>query len=132
MAINIERILRTVEGTLLAVIALNAFAGGYYGMAGAKSVPREWLAGSPFHDYFMPSLFLFVVVGGLSLVAAICVFTGTKHGRLLAMIAGTVMIAWIAIQVSIIGYVSWMQPAVFIIGVVVLLLGSQMNRSHVV
>ena len=34
--------------------AINAFAGGYYGLSGAKGVPLEWLASSPFSDYFHP------------------------------------------------------------------------------
>ena len=38
--------IRTLLGALLAFGALNAFAGGYYGMSGAAGVPREWLAGS--------------------------------------------------------------------------------------
>ena len=56
--------------------ALNAFAGGYYGLSGADGVPREWLAGSPFSDYVVPSLVLFVVVGGALALAALMVFRG--------------------------------------------------------
>jgi hypothetical protein len=50
--------IRTLLGALLTVGALNAFAGGYYGLSGAEGVPREWLAGSPFRDYFVPSVIL--------------------------------------------------------------------------
>jgi hypothetical protein len=39
---------RRALGVLLAFGAINAFAGGYYGVSGAKSVPVEWLDGSPF------------------------------------------------------------------------------------
>jgi len=49
---------------LLAFVALNAFAGGYYGLSGAKGIPREWLTGRPFASYFIPGLFLLVVIGG--------------------------------------------------------------------
>ena len=31
----------------------------------------SWLDGSPFHSFFIPSLFLFVVIGGGMLVATI-------------------------------------------------------------
>ena len=54
-------------GGLLAFGALNAFAGGYYGMSGAEDVPREWLEGSPFEDYFIPGLILFLVVANREL-----------------------------------------------------------------
>jgi hypothetical protein len=55
---------RYVLGSLLAFGALNAFAGGYYGMSGAEDVPKEWLEGSPFDNYFIPGFVLFIVVGG--------------------------------------------------------------------
>jgi hypothetical protein len=37
--------IRWILGLLLAFVALNAFAGGYYGMSGARNVPTEWLQG---------------------------------------------------------------------------------------
>jgi hypothetical protein len=46
-------IVRWPLGLLLGFGALNAFGGGYYGMAGAEGIPTAWLAGSPFHDYFI-------------------------------------------------------------------------------
>lgn len=114
--------LRCVLGGLLAFGALNAFAGGYYGMAGAEGVPREWLSGSPFDDYFIPSLVLFVVVGGSFLAAAIAVFTRLHRARAAAFAAGAIVLGWLAVETAMIGYVSWMQPATTIGGLLVLLL----------
>ena len=114
--------IRTLLGALLAFGALNAFAGGYYGLAGAEGVPREWLAGSPFSDYAVPSLVLFVVVGGALALAAIMVFRGHPLARAIACAAAAVLLVWIVVQVAIIGYVSWMQPATFAAGLLMLLL----------
>jgi len=72
-------------GALLVFGAVNAFGGGYYGLSGAKGVPTEWLNGSPFPDYFVPSLILLVVVGGSFIVAAMAVFTGLRIARLAAL-----------------------------------------------
>jgi hypothetical protein len=58
-------------GSLLLLMAINAFGGGFYAMAGAKDVPVEWLKESPFPDYFIPGLFLFLVIGGSALLAAV-------------------------------------------------------------
>jgi len=55
---------------LLLFVALNAFGGGYYGFSGAKNVPAKWLKNSPFLNYFIPGLILFICVGGLAFVAA--------------------------------------------------------------
>lgn len=106
-----EKSIRYILGTLLLFVALNAFAGGYYGMSGARDVPLEWLEGSPFHSYFIPGLFLFAGMGGSALIAAIAVFRQYKIARSISFFCGMIILAWLAIQVSIIGYVSWMQPA---------------------
>jgi hypothetical protein len=88
---------------------------------GAEDVPREWLEGSPFEDYFIPGLVLFVVVGGSLLAAAIFVFVGLHLARLVAIAAGVVVLGWLVVETLIIGYVSWMQPATTI-GVLLILL----------
>ena len=65
--------LKLILGVLLAFIAINAFGGGSYGMMSPKELPKEWLEGSPFSSFFIPSLILFVVVGGSHLIAAFCI-----------------------------------------------------------
>lgn len=119
-------------GVLLAFVALNAFGGGYYGMSGAKDVPLEWLEGSPFKSYFFPSLFLFVVLGGFSLYSSIAVFRNWKYARITALLCGILMLSWIGVQVAIIGYISWMQPATLIAGIIVLVLAWIFNPGRVV
>jgi hypothetical protein len=117
-------------GGLLAFGALNAFGGGYYGLSGAQGVPTEWLKGSPFPDYFVPSLILLVVVGGSFLMAAIAVFAGLRIARVTTFAAGLVVLGWLAAQLAIIGYVSWMQPTTAVAGVLVLVLGSLLPLSQ--
>ena len=119
---------RASLGGLLAFVALNAFGGGWYGLAGARDVPLEWLAGSPFTSYFIPSLFLFVVVGGVCTVAAIAVFASWRSARRLVMTAGILLLGWIAAQVAFIGYVSWLQPAVVFAGLLILALAARLPR----
>ena len=109
-------------GSLLAFGALNAIGGGYYGLSGAAGVPTEWLTGSLFSDYFIPSLILLLVVGGSFVMAAIVVFAGLRIARMAALAAGFVVLVWLVAQVAIIGYVSWMQPTTAAAGVVVLVL----------
>jgi len=115
-------VIRYLLAGLLAFGALNAVAGGCYGLSGAEGVPREWLAGSPFTDYFIPGLILFTVVGGAFLFAAISALARFRVARTSAFAAGAVVLGWIAVQVAIIGYVSWMQPVTTVAGLVVLVL----------
>ena len=111
-------------GGLLACGALNAFGGGCYGLSGARGVPTEWLEGSPFPDYFVPSLILLVVVGGSFAIAGIAVLAGLRIARLAALAAGLVVLCWLAVQLAIIGYVSWMQPTTAMAGLLVLVLAA--------
>ena len=117
---------RWILGSLLLFIALNAFAGGYYGMAGAKGVPTQWLEGTPFHSYFVPSLILAVVLGGAFLTSAIAVFAHARWRRDAVVVAVAVAVGWLTVQVAIIGYVSWMQPATAAVTLVVALLAARL------
>ncbi|MDY0344249.1 MAG: hypothetical protein RBR28_11800 [Lentimicrobium sp.] len=114
--------LRIVWGILLAIVALNAFGGGYYALSGAKGIPVEWLDGSPFHSYFIPGLFLLIVIGGGSMVTAVLVFIGHKKAFLWSLVLCLIVFSWLIIQVSIIGLVSFMQPATALAVLLILLL----------
>lgn len=114
--------IRIILGVLLLIVALNAFGGGWYALSGAENVPLEWLEGSPFHSYFLPGLFLFVVVGGVCLISALMLFFNARKALAVTRIAGAVLLGWILIQLLIIGYVSFLQPAVLTAAVVVLVL----------
>jgi hypothetical protein len=126
MAKSGEKLIRYTLGMLLLLVAVNAFGGGCYGMTGAKNVPRKWLEGSPFQSYFVPGLILFVVVGGSAFFAAIVVFKRKHIARKAAFICGMIILCWLAVQVAIIGYVSWMQPVTAIAAFIILFLTWQL------
>jgi hypothetical protein len=96
-------------------------------MSGAEGVPREWLARSPFTDYFVPSLILFAIVGGTLTAASVMVSRRHPLARASALSAATVLLGWIVAQVAIIGYVSWMQPATFATGLFILVLALRLS-----
>lgn len=116
----VERAVRLTMGTLAAVCAVNALGGGVYGLMGAEAVPREWLSGTPFHDYLVPSLVLLSVVGGAFSLGALAAFRHWAHGWRWSALAGAVVLGWLAVQVALIGYVSWLQPVMAGAGVVLI------------
>ena len=122
------RILRLFLGILLLITGLNAIGGGWYAMIGAPDVPVEWLKNSVFQSYFIPGLFLMLVIGGLSMISAILVFKKTKSGLRLALYTSGVLVIWIAIQMAIIGYVSWLQPLVAIVAFIMAILALSIRR----
>src|SRR5581483_10712162 len=107
---------------LLGFGALNAFGGGYFALSGAPGVPRQWLSGTPFADYFVPGLVLLVVVGGAFLAAAIAVARASPLARPTAIAAGGIVLGWLLVELLMIGYVSWMQPVTAAAGVLLLVL----------
>ncbi len=109
------------------VVGVLALGGGVYALAGARSVPREWLKGSPFKSYLVPGIVLFVVVGGSMLVAAGLLLGGQSAARLVSLEAGVVLLGWIAAQVTVMGYRSWMQPVLFAVGLAVVVLSVAMH-----
>jgi len=124
-----RRVLRIILGILLAFAALNAFGGGYYGMSGAPGVPLRWLDGTPFSTYFIPGLILFVIVGGSFLTASVLNFI--NHNFAVKATVGSVVIVfgWLTVQILMIGYVSWMQPATAVYSLFILLVISFMNSK---
>lgn len=120
MSDSSHQFIRYTLGALLAFSALNAFGGGYYALAGAEGVPTEWLEGSPFRDYFIPGLLLFFVVGGSFLFASIAVFANHRFAREAVFLSVAIVFIWLAVQVYIIGFVSWLQPLTAITGIIIL------------
>ena len=122
-------LVRYLLSILLLLVAINAFGGGYYGITGAKNVPIEWLKGSPFRDYFIPSLFLLVAVGIPALIAAILVFRRHRMARKAALACGVLILLWLLAQIAIIGYVSWMQPTTAVVATIILLLAFKLPKN---
>lgn len=114
--------LRIVLIAIELLVALNAVGGGIYGLGGAKDVPAQWLQGSPFTSYFWPSLILLVGVGGSMALAAVLMVVRPRIGAYASLGAGLVLAGWIGVQVAIIGYVSWLQPAMAVAAVAVVAL----------
>jgi hypothetical protein len=79
-------------------------------------MPLTVLAGSPFEDFRVPGLVLALVVGGSALAAAILVATRARRGAEAALLAGSIVVGWIAVQLGLIGYVSPLQPLVAALG----------------
>ena len=125
---------RGIRYALAAVLmcgALNAFGGGVYGLSGAPGVPTEWLAGSPFADYAIPSWILLVIVGGSLFVSGLAVLARRPGDRAASVLAVVVLLTWIAAQLRIIGYVSWLQPVMLAWGAIILILSLYLPKPDV-
>jgi len=112
---------------LAGVTAINAIGGSIYGIRGAPKVPREWLQGSPFEDYTVPSLILGIAVGGTSLAVTTTAWRGHKAAGPASVVAGVVLSGWIAAQVAIIGPRSFLQPLFGGVAITMIALGVKLR-----
>lgn len=106
---------RPITVCLQLLIALNAIGGGIVALSGAPGVPREWLEGSPFSDYTVPGILLFLGAT-VMIIAATTLILRWRYGAMLSKISGLLLMLWIITQVAIIGLVSWLQPVSFAAG----------------
>jgi hypothetical protein len=122
----------------LVILAIGAIPAGI-GLASDPSggnlrLSVDQLAVSPFPNYLIPGLFLSAVIGVWSLVVAyglwkrpawpwtrpLVGWTGRHWSWAAALLQGIILIAWIVVQVLIIGYASILQPIYFVFGLVIL------------
>lgn len=79
-------------------------------------------ASSSFASYLVPGVMLAVLVGGAQLFAGLAVARRHPRGLRMGVIAGLILIAWIAILAMMMGSTTWLQPVFFGIAVIELIL----------
>jgi hypothetical protein len=96
------------KGVRLALVVLEAFVAltsivcGVGLALGVIQFPLPWLAGAPFHDYFILGWVMAIVVGGSSLVAAATMLTGVEIGVLFSALAGLFLMGFEVVEVSLV------------------------------
>ncbi|MDP3453569.1 MAG: hypothetical protein Q8R90_11515, partial [Bacteroidales bacterium] len=78
----------------------------------------------------IPSLILFAFVGGSFLISSIACFANKKYCSTLSIGSVVVVFGWLTVQIIMIGYVSWMQPATAITGLVMLILALALPKNN--
>ena len=119
-------------GVLQAFIGLTAIAGGIRLVSNPNGIPDfpiEWLSNSPFTNYFISGLVLLIVIGFGNVVAGTITFLRKRYSVSIAVVLGTFLILYMAIEVWFVGLRNFLQPLYFILGVVVLILGLKVFKS---
>ncbi len=96
--------------------ALSAIWGGLAILVGWIQFPMEWLRASPFTDYTVPALVLFIVVGGSALLAALAEWRLSVLRAWISAGAGVIMMGWIVVEIAIIQQFSWLHAMYFALG----------------
>ena len=95
-----HKLTRIVLAVLEGFGALTAIAGGIALMMGEIQFPLAWLQDTPFSDYTVPGLVLFLVVGGGMLLAVATIFLQREGAVLISMTVGLLMMAFEVVEVA--------------------------------
>lgn len=113
-------------------IGITAIAGGSKLVSnphGLPDFPIEWLINSPFSNYFFPGLVLLIVIGFGFVVSSTMNFLRKRYSGGMAALLGVCLILYMIIEVWFVGLRNFLQPLYFVLGVIVLILGSNLFKS---
>lgn len=98
---------------------------------GLLGMPVALLAGSPFTDYLVPGIVLFVLLGLLPLATAVGLLlrpgwgwlrgSGKHLAWLASLMVGVLLIAWILVQMTILRF--FLQPILLVQGIAIVGVG---------
>jgi hypothetical protein len=109
----------------LGLLAIGAIGGAAFMLAkpdgSLMQFSPEMLAGSPFPDFLVPGLILGGVFGIGSCVVIALGLRGALMAPFLAFAIGFGQMAWIVVELAIIGEFSFLHPTMFAVGLVIAL-----------
>ena len=128
-----KKTLFIIFGIIQLIVALGAIPAGYSLMTvpdgSGLGMSVKLLAGSPFRDFFVPGLVLFVVNGWFNLInAALCFFRSWMALKI-GLCLGIGLFIWVSVQVYSIGLNSFLQPAFFLIGIAEVILSLSLLKN---
>jgi hypothetical protein len=116
-----KQVLHKSLGWLQIFIALGAIAGGVNFLLDTSGAgfgfTLDLLQGTPFKDYLLPGLYLLLINGLGTLLAAVLSFRRHPLAADVGIVLGLALMGWIAAQILWVGYLSWLQPFYFVLGV---------------
>jgi hypothetical protein len=120
------RVLFTVE----AALGVAALGGAVSFWASPQhAMPPNVLARTPFSSWVWPGVLLAVCVAVPAGIVAVATITGRTWTHLAHLLLGLDVVAWIGVQAIVIGFVSWLQPAILAWALTIVYLGALNYRG---
>ncbi len=105
--------MKSILKLLTAFVALTAVAGGIMMIlepgGSSLGLSQNLLRNAPFHDFLLPGILLTLLVGGFSGVALFSQLSRKRNWYNRTLAAAAVLLAYIVIQILIIGEWNWLQ-----------------------
>ena len=130
---NQVRVIKFISVFLLLVNATGALYGGYslitQPSGAGLQLPIEFLEPTPFTDYFIPGIILFVFNGIFSLVVVASVIRNSRYSARLVVAQGVILTGWIIVQVLMIQIIYYLQFVLGGVGITLIFLGTLLKRK---
>lgn len=105
---------------------IGAILGGIAGMSSPQNIwglSSDMLVNGPFASFFVPALFLFLVLGLGNLLAAVLVLRQPERAGLAFMAMGLIQVFFILIQLGVLWSVAFLHVLFLLIGLLQFALG---------
>jgi len=112
-------------------VGIGALAGGFGGLLhpdAPMGITPDVLHYGPFTNFFIPSLFLFLILGVGNIFLAIIAIRKKEYTALCSLFMGSVLSLWIIIQCLIMWSVAPIQAIFFVIGLVQIICGASQKE----
>jgi hypothetical protein len=124
--------IRIISIVLLALLSINALLAGYSFMCDPSGsglgIDTTRLKFSPFRNYFIPGLVLFVANGLLGSVTAVMVVIKHNYYPLVVLIQGIILVGWIIVQVIFLREFNFLHLLFIAIGSLLVFLGIRADK----
>ena len=129
--------MKYIKFTLMLLLFINgtgAIFGGFSLMqhpdGSGLGMTTDLLKQSPFADFFIPGLVLFIANGIWSLTALILIFLNKPAARFAAYSQGIILLGWIVMQVIFIRELHYFQLVFLAIGFAMVIMGKKMTITQ--
>jgi len=127
-------VLKIISSVLLLVNGIGALWGGANLLRDTSGKSMGWslemLAHTPFSDYFIPGLILFISNGLFSLFVFLLLLFGNRKYPLLLFAQGAILIGWIMIQVLMLRTFIQLHLIMLLIGIALAICGWKLNARR--
>jgi hypothetical protein len=119
--------IRIAAVMLLLVNGISALAAGYAFVTdptGRKlGITTAYLRHSPFDDFFIPGIILFLIIGLMSVIISVITLLNGAFYPFLISLQGAALLVWILAQMAFLGFLHPMHLIMIAISVILILAG---------
>lgn len=112
---------------LLLLNGVSALAAGYAFIAdpsgGSLGMTTAYLRHSPFNNFFIPGITLFLIIGLMSVIISVIALSRATFYHLLISLQGVALLGWIAAQIAFLGFLHPLHLVMGAVSVVLILSG---------